>query len=134
MKITRTLVVSVMLLLLSAACDNPSDSTIVPDELLNRVVITLLDSIDQDSRVLTFVDADGPSGSEAPVITGDTLAPGRTYYGLIDLYSLYRGSADSVKRMTEEIREAGTSHQFFYLPDNALKELVRTEITDRDAD
>lgn len=121
-------------MLLFAACDNPSDSTpVLPEELLNRVVITLLDSVNQDSRMLSFVDADGPSGSDGPVITGDTLAPGRTYYGLIDLYSLYRGASDSIRRMTEEIQEAGTSHQFFYTASNPLKDIVGIEITDRDA-
>lgn len=134
MKGIRSITMALALTLLSAACDNPSDSTpVLPEELLNRVVITLLDSVNQDSRMLSFVDADGPSGSDAPLITGDTLAPGRTYYGLIDLYSLYRGTSDSLVRMTEEVREAGSSHQFFYTPDNSLKQLIEIEITDRDA-
>lgn len=117
------------------ACDNPGDSNTPEDnELITHVVVTLYDSTNmEDSVMLTFSDFDGPAGSDAPVIKGDTLLVDKTYIGKIQLYRVIRTAGDSLHPLNTEIREAGTTHQFFYTPNAAIRNYVSVASTDKDA-
>lgn len=118
------------------ACDDPSSSTPDdPPELITYVIVELVDSGNvSDTVEAMFSDPDGPSGSGQPVITGATIKHGRTYMGTIKLYQLIRSeTADSIVDMSEEIREFGTQHQFFYTVGGQSPNAMWVEITDKDA-
>lgn len=78
-------------------------------EVITHVELDLINSA--DTVRLRFIDLDGDGGN-APVITGGTLKPAKTYQANIRCYR----TEDGVKEeMTQEILSEGLKHQFFFI-------------------
>jgi hypothetical protein len=125
------------MLFLFNACDDPSVTGPGPlkEELITHVVVEFVDSANTvDTMRAEFIDMDGPAGSGAPTITGATLKLGRTYLASVKLYEVIRSStADSLKEITDDIRDEGDHHQFFYTLSGPDASMSAIEITDEDA-
>lgn len=100
-----------MLLITSCKKDEPKDP-IIPNE--EEVITTLNFSLTPTGGgtpiVLAFQDLDGDGGN-APTITGGTLEANTTYTGLLELLNELENPAEDI---TEEVKEEGVEHQFFF--------------------
>lgn len=124
--------VALLLIALIASCDDPQSPNPpeLEQELITHVTLRLIDSATMiDTAVATFIDEDGANGPKSPMISGMTLASGRTYLGSIHIEDRSNTSAEDI---SEEIRELATQHQFFYSITGEAEGRVTTEILDTD--
>jgi hypothetical protein len=89
------------------------EDPIIPneEEVITTLVYTLTPSGGGDDVVLRFEDLDGDGGNQ-PVVTVDTLEPGTTYTGTVQVLNESESPAEDI---TEEVKEEGVDHQFFYV-------------------
>lgn len=92
------------------SCNKDTPAPINEEELITTLIYTLTPSDGSGDVVMTFKDIDGDGGSD-PVITGGTLAAGKTYTGAI---TLLNESEDPAEDITLEVEEENTDHQFFF--------------------
>ncbi|MBP7821599.1 MAG: type 1 periplasmic binding fold superfamily protein [Saprospiraceae bacterium] len=81
-------------------------------ELITDVSMSFTDSTGQQYH-LSYIDADG-AGGNAPQIIGDTLFSNTNYAVSI---AVTNSSTNPATDITQEIKNEGTQHQFFYLMD-----------------
>ena len=100
-----------MLLITSCKKDEPKDP-IIPneEEVITTLNFSLTPTAGGTSIVLAFQDLDGDGGN-ALTITGGTLEANTTYTGLLELLNELEDPAEDI---TEEVKEEGVDHQFFF--------------------
>lgn len=105
-----------------ASCNKDKEDPVIPneEELITTFLFTLVDTLNQDTAVLSYVDLDGDGGND-PVITADSLKANTHYYGYIQLLNQ---SVDPAVDIGEEVEEEGTEHQFFYEVQSSLNIVV----------
>jgi hypothetical protein len=79
-------------------------------EVFTTVQLTFTDTITNTNLTYKFKDIDGPGGNN-PVIDTLKLDKNKTY---ILNVTLFDDTKNPVVNMTDEIKELGTEHQFFY--------------------
>ena len=98
---------------LFVSCSNDEDITPEPineEEVITTLTVTLVPEGGGTAVVLSFQDLDG-DGEDAPVINTGDLAAGVTYNGSIELLNETEIDPENI---TEEVKEEGLDHQFFY--------------------
>lgn len=103
------------LTMLFNACKKEDPLPVNENELITTMVYSLItaDSTDgkpTDIANFVFRDLDG-DGPNAPVLIKDTLLANKTYYGVI---SLLNESVSPAENITNEVKEEGVDHQFFF--------------------
>lgn len=95
-----------------ASCNKEKEDPVIPnqEELITTFILNLVDTLNQDTAVLSYVDLDGDGGND-PVITADSLKANTHYYGYIQMFN---ESVDPAADIGAEVEEEGTEHQFFY--------------------
>lgn len=87
------------------------------EELITTLIYTLTPLAGGQPVMLTFRDLDG-DGGDPPVITSDNLQSNTQYAGVV---TLLNESVQPAEKISEEILDEATDHQFFYeFYDNAL--------------
>jgi len=92
------------------SCEKDEPEIENEEEVITTLNYTLTPSSGGAAVTLSFRDLDG-DGSDAPVITGGTLAANQTYTGSIDLLNELESPAE---RITTEIESEDDEHQFFF--------------------
>lgn len=89
-----------------------SDDPVIPheEELITTVNYTLISEDKTDTAYFTFKDLDGDGGID-PIITNSDLNANTTYNAEIYLANELETPAEDI---TEEVKEEGDEHQFFY--------------------
>ena len=103
---------------LFVSCSNDEDIISAPampepineEEVITTLTVTLVPEGGGTAVVLSFQDLDG-DGEDAPVINTGDLAAGVTYNGSIELLNETEIDPENI---TEEVKEEGLDHQFFY--------------------
>ena len=103
---------------LFVSCSNDEDIISAPampepineEEVITTLTVTLVPEGGGTAVVLSFQDLDG-DGEDAPVINTGDLAAGVTYNGSIELLNETEIPAEDI---TEEVKEEGLEHQFFF--------------------
>ncbi len=106
-----------MSILVVASCDkNEPEEPQIPneEELITSLYYYLVDPIEEDTVLFSFVDLDGDGGDD-PVITNDTLKPNTEYNAYVMVWNELE---DPPENITEEVEEEAEEHQFFYLVSN----------------
>ena len=106
------------------SCDDDDDpDPIEEEEQITQMTVTLVPDGKGNTVTATYSDPDGDGGN-APTIQTMNLAPNTVYTAKITL-------ADGSTDITEEIRNEGTDHEFFYsfTPEN----LMTVQKQDRDS-
>jgi hypothetical protein len=106
---------------LFTACSKDDDKTepvVIPnqEEVITTLIYTLTPEGGGDAVELIFRDLDGDGGAQ-PVITVDSLMAGTTYLGALELLN---ESEQPVEDITEEVKEEGDEHQFFFMGGSEL--------------
>lgn len=101
-------------LFLLTSCDPDDPDDVNEEEVITNLTYTLIPDGGGAEVVLSFEDLDGDGGN-APVITGGTLQANTTYNGMIELSNQ---SEMPFEDITEEVREEGDEHQFFFTLNN----------------
>jgi hypothetical protein len=93
-------------------CSCSKDDPIIPneEELITTVTYTLTPNDGGQAVVFSFQDLDGDGGNE-PIIQNAILSSGTTYSGTLELLNEVE---DPVEDITDEVREEGADHQFFF--------------------
>ena len=97
----------------SCAKDEPADP-IIPneEEVITTLIYTLVPQNGGDSVVLMFQDLDGEGGN-LPFINSGSFDTNTTYVGTLQLLNELENPAGDI---TEEVKEEGVDHQFFFQP------------------
>ena len=111
------------------SCDPDDPDPINEEEVITRVTYTLTPVGGGSTVSLVFSDPDGDGGT-APVITGGSLALGKTYTGVI---TLLNEAANPDEDITTEVQEEGEDHQFFFSVSTGLTDAFELAYTDADA-
>ena len=111
------------------SCDPDDPDPINEEEVITRVTYTLTPVGGGSTVSLVFSDPDGDGGT-APVITGGSLALGKTYTGVI---TLLNEAANPDEDITTEVQEEGEDHQFFFSVSSGLTDAFELAYTDADA-
>ena len=111
------------------SCDPDDPDPINEEEVITRVTYQLTPVGGGAIVNLNFSDPDGDGGT-APVITGGTLAAGKTYTGKL---TLLNEAANPDEDITTEIEEEGVDHQFFFSVSSGLDGAFELAYTDVDA-
>ncbi|MBK8955392.1 MAG: type 1 periplasmic binding fold superfamily protein [Saprospiraceae bacterium] len=83
-------------------------------ELITSVYLVLVDTLQQDSVIISFKDLDG-SGGLPPVYSTPPLKSSTFYLGKVIVLN---ESVNPPMDISEEIESEDEDHQFFYLPSN----------------
>lgn len=108
MKLTKSLLFLLSLLLFAASCDSEEPEDENEEEVITTLNFTLTGN--GETVTMTFSDLDGEGGND-PIITGGTLTANSTYSGSLELLN---ESEDPSEDITEEIKEEDAEHQFFF--------------------
>ncbi len=112
-----------------SSCKDDDDPTPEnEEELITTMTVVLAPDGGGSTATLLFRDLDGDGGN-APTITTDKLAPNTTYTGTISLLNETETPAENI---TEEVKEEGDEHQFFYATTMGLN--ISFAYNDQDAD
>ncbi len=84
------------------------------------MIYTLIDTLNNDTVILSFHDLDG-DGGDPPIITSGVLTANASYIGLLQLFN---ETVSPVLDIGAEIEEEADEHQFFYLLENNLDAIV----------
>jgi hypothetical protein len=104
-------VIFTTVLFVSCSNDDDTPEPINEEEVITTMTVTLVPDGDGTEVVLSFQDLDG-DGPDAPdVNVSGSLATGATYNGSIVLLNETESPAEDI---TEEVKEEGLEHQFFY--------------------
>ena len=124
-KYVGTPLLLILLVLSVAACDSnePDEEGAGEEELITRVVLTLVGGGETISAEADDPDGDGTNFQ----IDTITLQSGTTYTGSIDLFDDVNG-----EDIGEEVAEEDDEHQFFYTPSGGIAGRVTVTITDTD--
>lgn len=99
----------------SSCSDDDDPKPVNEEEVITTVTVTLKNG--SDTVTLKSFDADG-EGSGAPVVTvSGNLKKSTTYSGSIELLNETESPAEDI---TEEVKEEGKEHQFFYSATNGV--------------
>lgn len=111
--------------ILVAACDSsePDDDGPGEEELITRVVLTLIGGGETVTAVANDPDGDG-TNFEIDTIE---LAAGVTYNGSIELFDDPNG-----ENITEEVEDEADAHQLFYTPGGGVAGRLSVTVTDED--
>jgi len=94
---------------LITSCD-PEPEDPEQQELITKVIYTLIPMNGGDNVVLSFEDNDG-DGGDAPIIEGGTLMSNNIYSGTIELYDESKSPRADI---AAEVLEEALEHQFFF--------------------
>jgi len=92
------------------SCEKDDPEIPNEEELITTVKYTLTPQSDGSEVVFLFRDLDGDGGN-SPVITTSPLNSGTTYSGVLELLN---EAETPVENITEEIKNEGAEHQFFF--------------------
>jgi hypothetical protein len=111
-----------------ASCKKEKEDPIIPneEELITTFIYTLIDTLNQDTAILSIVDLDGDGGMD-PIISADSLKANTVYYGSLQLLN---ESVDPAADIGDEVVEEGTEHQFFYEVQNSLNLAITYDDSD----
>jgi len=123
----KILILSLFAFSILTSCNDDDICTNCGEEVITTVNYTLT-STSGEVVVLSFVDADGPNGGNAPVITGGTLSANTTYIGNIEFLNEIESPTEDI---TEEIQAEDLDHQVFFVPNSSLNATIT--YTDQDS-
>lgn len=110
-----------------SSCDKTVEAN--EEELITTVIYTLESKTTNDKVTLKFSDLDG-SGGIAPIIqTIGKFKVGLEYNGTI---SILNESTNPVDDITEEVKDEGIDHQFFYEVSGVLSDEMKITYNDVD--
>ncbi|MFB9863103.1 hypothetical protein [Rufibacter immobilis] len=113
---------------MTSSCSNDEDP--LPEneeELITTLKLTMVPQGGGTTVTASYRDLDGDGGAN-PVITGAQLAANKTYEVTVQVLDESKSPAEDI---TEEVKEEGHEHQFFYVPSPGLNLTVTS--TDKDS-
>lgn len=93
------------------------------EELITTVKYTLTNGT--DIVTLTFSDPDGEGGNDGSYNVSGPLTSNTTYTGVIELLNETESPAEDI---TEEVKEEGDEHEFFYTTDITGLTITKTDV------
>ena len=115
--------------MLFSSCNKETPDPIIPneEELISTMIYTLIDTLNNDTVILSFQDLDGDGGNP-PIITSGVLTLNTSYIGSLQLLN---ETVSPTIDIGAEVEAEAEEHQFFYLIENNLDAAV--SYTDFDA-
>lgn len=102
---------------MSTSCSNDDDPTPAnEEELITTLTLTMVPRDGSATVTATYRDLDG-DGGQAPTISNVTLAANKTYDVTVAVLDESKTPAEDI---TEEVKEEGDEHQFFYVVSNGM--------------
>ena len=130
MKKVKFLTISIFAIALFASCsDDDVPETVLPQEVITTLRLTLEPEGGGTDIVLEYRDLDADGPNPAVVIVSGNLAAGTSYNGTI---LLLNETVNPPENVTEEVDEEALEHQFFYTLGGDLN--VTTEYENFDTD
>ena len=130
MKKVKFLTISIFAIALFASCsDDDVPETVLPQEVITTLRLTLEPIGGGTDIVLEYLDLDADGPNPPVVIVSGNLAAGTSYNGTI---LLLNETVNPPENVTEEVDEENLEHQFFYTLGGDLN--VTTEYENFDTD
>jgi hypothetical protein len=130
MKKVKFLTISIFAIALFASCsDDDVPETVLPQEVITTLRLTLEPIGGGTDIVLEYLDLDADGPNPPVVIVSGNLAAGTSYNGTI---LLLNETVNPPENVTEEVDEENLEHQFFYTIGGDLN--VTTEYENFDTD
>ena len=130
MKKVKFLTISIFAIALFASCsDDDVPETVLPQEVITTLRLTLEPIGGGTDIVLEYLDLDADGPNPPVVIVSGNLAAGTSYNGTI---LLLNETVNPPENVTEEVDEEALEHQFFYTLGGDLN--VTTEYENFDTD
>ena len=130
MKKVKFLTISIFAIALFASCsDDDVPETVLPQEVITTLRLTLEPEGGGTDIVLEYLDLDADGPNPPVVIVSGNLAAGTSYNGTI---LLLNETVNPPENVTEEVDEENLEHQFFYTIGGDLN--VTTEYENFDTD
>lgn len=111
------------------SCDKTIEAN--EEELITTVIYTLHSTSTNDNVTLKFSDLDGIGGIAPVIQTTGKFKVGMEYNGSI---SILNESINPIDDITEEVKDEGIDHQFFYEAVGGLANGLNFSYTDMDTD
>lgn len=99
-----------------SSCDKDNPDPVNEEELITTVNVICTPEIGGTDIVMTFFDLDGSGGNE-PLISGGVFDTNTIYDVRIELLNEAETPAENI---TQEVREEGDDHQFFFATEVGL--------------
>jgi hypothetical protein len=108
-----------------SACEK--EDPVIPneEELITTLIYELVPDGGGETVILKFQDLDGDGGNN-PIFETDPLVANTVYNGTVQVLNELEEPAEDI---TEEVKEEGEEHQFFFVDD-----VLKTEVTYDDVD
>jgi hypothetical protein len=124
--IRKTYASLILIIILGISCV-PQDPVIPnEEELITTLKLTLKPMYGGEEVVLSFLDIDGDGGTQ-PQTDGGSLQANTTYIGII---SLSNETTAPITDITQEVKNEGLDHQFFYVTSNGINLNINYDDTD----
>ena len=95
------------------------------EELITTVNYKLTPDGGGTEVILTFSDPDGEGGNDGKYSASGSLLANTTYFGAVELLNETENPAEDI---TEEVKEEGDEHEFFYTTDITGLTISKTDV------
>ncbi|MDP5106498.1 MAG: type 1 periplasmic binding fold superfamily protein [Polaribacter sp.] len=117
MKSIKHILVLASIIILAASCSEDDPIVVNEEELITTVTVTLTPQGGGDIITLKSIDLDGDGPNEPEISVSGNLSANTIYSGVTAVLNETENPAENI---TEEVKEEGVDHQFFYAFKNSL--------------